>query len=71
MMVLKATQEQFNELNGYANNQSILIFIKDKNFNFIVGEQVLNDVDFREIKDKLLQLEVIEYSPITEQSIEL
>lgn len=70
MMVLKANQEQFNELNGYTKNQSVLIFMKDKNSNFIVGEQVLNDINFREIKDKLLQLQVIDYSPITENDIQ-
>lgn len=69
MMVLKANQEQFNELNGYTKNQSVLIFMRDKNSNFIVGEQVLNDINFREIKDKLLQLQVIDYSPITENDM--
>jgi hypothetical protein len=62
-MVLKATQEQYNELNGFTYGVSILEFIKDKNNQWVIGEEVINNDDFLSIKDKLLNLTVIEFIP--------
>ena len=63
MKVLKATQAQYEALNGYANKASKLLFIQDKFNNWIVGKEVLNDVNFLEIKPQLLELSEIDFVP--------
>jgi hypothetical protein len=63
MEVLKATQAQYEALNGYTNKASQLIFIQDKFNNWIVGKEVLNDVNFLEIKPQLLELSEIDFVP--------
>jgi len=63
MTVLKATQQQYNELNGYRNGNSVLQFTKDANDNWIVGKSVLTDQAFEAIKPQLEQLEEIEHNP--------
>ena len=60
-MVLKATQTQFESLNGYKNGNNVLIFAKDGNDNWIVGLEVLQDMAFDAIHDQLNELERIEY----------
>lgn len=62
-MVLKATKEQYNSLNGYTNGASIIQFQLDGNGNYIIGTQVLFDDAFVEIRDELEMLEEIEYLP--------
>lgn len=64
MIVLKATQEQYDALNGYVNGASALIFAKDGNGDWIVGKSVLNDDSFYAIKEQLLQLEEITFTPV-------
>ena len=64
MIVLKATQTQFNALDGYKNGDNLLKFAKDGNNNWIVGLQVLDDSAFEPIHDQLNELERIEYVPI-------
>jgi len=64
MIVLKATQTQFDALNGYKNRDNLLKFAKDGNDNWIVGTAVLNDSAFEAIHDQLNELERIEYVPI-------
>ena len=61
MRVLKATIEQYNELNHYTNGVNILEFTQDVKGNWIVGTQVLQDDAFEEIRTKLAQLEEIDY----------
>ena len=63
MKVLKATQSQYEALNGYTNKASELLFIQDKFNNWIVGKEVLNDVNFLEIKPQLLELSEIDFIP--------
>lgn len=66
MIVLKATQTQFDALDGYKNGDNLLKFAKDGNNNWIVGLQVLDDSAFEPIHDQLNELERIEYVPIPE-----
>ena len=63
MKVLKATQSQYEALNGYTNKASQLLFIQDKFDNWIVGKEVLNDVNFSEIHSQLSQLIEIDFVP--------
>lgn len=64
MIVLKATQAQFDALDGYINGDNLLKFVKDGNDNWIVGTAVLNDSSFEAIHYQLNELERIEYVPI-------
>jgi hypothetical protein len=66
MKVLKATQSQYEALNGYTIKASQLLFIKDKFNNWIVGKEVLNDPNFEEIQNELSQLKEINYEPTPE-----
>lgn len=61
--VLLATQEIFDKLNGYKNGNSLLEFTQDANDNWVVGEEVLNDVAFAEIHQDLQALDKINYVP--------
>lgn len=70
MIVLKATQAQYEALDGYNNGNSVLKFAKDGNDNWIVGTAVLNDSAFATIHDQLNALERIEYVPIPEPEIQ-
>ena len=63
MIVLHPNQEQYTALNGYKNNASELLFVKDGSNRFIVGIEVLNDPNFIEIREQLLELEQITYTP--------
>jgi hypothetical protein len=62
-IVLLATQEMFERLNGYKNGNSLLEFVQDENDNWVVGDEVLNDVAFAEIHEELSTLEKINYVP--------
>lgn len=64
MTVLKATQHQYENLNGFRNGNSVLLFAKDANDNWIVGKAVLEDEAFAEIREDLQHLEEILYEPI-------
>jgi len=64
--VLHPNDEQYNTLNGYRNNSSELLFVKDGSDRWIVGLEVLGDPNFAEIYEQLDQLERIEYTPIAE-----
>lgn len=67
MIVLKATQSQFDKLNGTTHGVSILQFTKDGLGNWIVGQEVLLDDNFLEIRGDLQLLEKINYvTPIVE-----
>ena len=67
MTVLKATQEQYNALNGYRNRNSVLQFIKDADGNYIVGKNVLTDDAFLDIRPQLEELEEIDFNPNQEE----
>lgn len=63
MIVLHATEEQYNELNGYTNNCYRLEFAKDGLNRWIVGLEVLDCKEFKEIYHRLINLERIEFIP--------
>jgi hypothetical protein len=65
MIVLHPNEEQYNSLNGYTNNNSVLKFAKDGNGRWVVGLNVLNHPNFEEIHDQLNELERIEFIPNT------
>jgi hypothetical protein len=67
MIVLHPNTEQYNALNGYKNNSSELLFVKDGSDKWIVGLNVLNDPNFAEIHDQLQELERIQYTPNNEE----
>ena len=69
MKVLKATLYKKNKLEGIYNNGAILQFIKDSENNFVVNDAVLNDPNFKEIKDQLELLPLIDYLPKEETII--
>ena len=66
MIVLHPNTEQYNAFNGYTNNSSELLFVKDGSDRWIVGIEVLNDSNFEAIKEQLNELERIEYTPYAE-----
>jgi len=63
MIVLLATQEQYNNLNGYVNGPNKLLFTKDGLDRWIVGTEVLGDPAFSEVYAQLEELERVEYAP--------
>jgi hypothetical protein len=67
MIVLHPNLEQYNALNGYKNNASELLFVKDGSDRWIVGLEVLNDTNFSEIHDQLNELERIEYTHFADE----
>ena len=69
MIVLKATQAQYEALDGYRNGDNLLKFAKDGNDNWIVGTAVLNDSAFAAIHDQLNELEQINYVPVPSEDI--
>lgn len=66
MIVLHPNNEQYNSLNGYKHNSSELLFVLDGSGRYIVGLEVLEDTNYKEIHDQLEQLERIEYTPFDE-----
>jgi hypothetical protein len=62
MIVLHPNTEQYNALDGYQNDNTLLKFVKDGSDRWIVGTNVLNDPNFGEIHEQLEQLERIEYT---------
>jgi hypothetical protein len=67
MIVLHPNLEQYTALNGYKNNASELLFVKDGSDRWIVGLEVLDDPNFSEIHDQLEELERIEYTPYADE----
>lgn len=61
MKVLKATQAQYDQLNGYEIGVSKLEFVKDGADNWIVGLEVIDNGNFLDIRNELLELEQIDY----------
>ena len=69
MIVLKATQAQYDALDGYRNGDNLLKFAKDGNDDWIVGTAVLDDSAFAAIHEQLNALERIEYVPVPSTDI--
>jgi hypothetical protein len=63
-IVLLATQEIFERLNGYTNGVSMIEFVKDKNGDWVISSDVLEDYAFNDIKLELMKLPKIAYEPI-------
>jgi hypothetical protein len=63
-IVLLATQEIFERLNGYTNGVSMIEFVKDKNGDWVISSDVLEDYAFNDIKVELMKLPKIAYEPI-------
>jgi hypothetical protein len=63
MKVLKATQEQKEIIEGVYSDECEIKFILDLNNNWIVGTSVLTDNNFKSIRNKLLELEQIDFKP--------
>jgi len=61
MNVLKATDEQKEQLEGFYTNGAYLQFVKDAFYNNVVNEAVLYDDNFLDIREILKSLPVIEY----------
>lgn len=61
MMVLKATQAQYDALNGFTNGADRLEFTKDAFGNWVVGVQVRHAAAFDVISGQLEKLEEIEF----------
>lgn len=66
MNVLKATNEQKEQLEGFYINGAYLQFVKDAFDNNVVNEAVLYDDSFIDIREILQSLPVIEYVGIIE-----
>ena len=64
MKVIVATLKQKKELEGTYKNGSILEFILDANGKYVCNISVIEDLDFIDIKDKLIALPQIDYKPI-------
>ncbi len=69
VLVLKATQEQYDTLNGYEFGAARLEFVKDADDNWVVGLAVLTDLSFSEIHDQLDALERIDFNPVQEDDL--
>jgi hypothetical protein len=67
MKVIVATLKQKKELEGTYLNGSILEFILDANGKYVCNIAVIEDLDFIDIKDKLIALPQIDYKPIIEE----
>jgi len=66
MNVLKATDEQKQQLEGFYANGAYLQFIKDAFYNNVVNDAVLYDDNFLDIREILYSLPIIEYVDIVE-----
>ena len=64
IQVLKATESQYNSLNGRINGNNKLEFVKDANSNWIIGKKVLSDQTWQDIWPELHQLEEIPFNPV-------
>ena len=64
MNVLKATEQQYNSLNGRVNGNSRLEFSKDADNNWIIGKEVLADTKWQALWPDLNKLEEIPFNPL-------
>ncbi len=68
MIALKATQAQYDMLNGFTDGQDRLEFAKDGLGNWVVGYMVLYTPAFDPIIEQLELLEEIAFVPVPEES---
>jgi hypothetical protein len=61
IQVLKATQEQYNKLNGYTNGLHSIQFIKDANNNWVIGQEILNDISYQFIWGDIKLMPLIDW----------
>jgi len=61
MIVLLATNEQYEALNGYTQDVSVLEFVKDGLDRWVVGTEVIHNGNFLAIRQQLLELEEVEF----------
>lgn len=66
MKVLKASINDYNELNGFQIGVHKIEFIKDADNNWITAVEVKSNPAFEAILNQLNELEEIEYNPIIE-----
>lgn len=64
IQVLKATEAQYNAINGRVSGNSKIEFLKDANNNWIIGKEVLIDPAWQPIRPELNQLSEIDFNPI-------
>ena len=64
IQVLKATEAQYNSLNGRVNGSNKIEFVKDANNNWIVGKEVLSDPLWQAIWPDLNHLEEVPFNPV-------
>ena len=67
MKILKATTEQYEALNGYRSGVDMIVFSPDGNGDYTISKNILEDDNFLEIRDQLLELEEIDYVPMPEE----
>jgi hypothetical protein len=63
MIVLTPNEQQFQELNGYQNGIFRLEFAIDGSGKYFANLSILEYEPFREIWDKLNELDRIEFTP--------
>jgi hypothetical protein len=63
MIVLKATLQQKQALEGTYKNGALLQFIEDAKGNWVVNVNVINDPNFEFVKEELSNLPQIGYNP--------
>jgi hypothetical protein len=64
MKVLLATLQQKQVLEGVYSQGAVLQFIEDKNGNWVVNENVLNDSNFTSIHEQLVNFPLIDFNPL-------
>jgi len=67
MIVLTPNEQQFQELNGYENGMFRLEFAIDGSGRYFADLSVLEYEPFKEVWDKLNELERIEHTPWPEE----
>jgi hypothetical protein len=63
MDVLKATQQDYEDLDGYQNGPDRLEFRQDADGNWICGTQNIDNPAFAAIRDRLDGMERIPFNP--------
>jgi len=67
MIVLKAlTYHQKKKIEDLTSGSYLIRFVKDNNGSWIVSKNILNDLNFKNLKSEFEHLEEIEYNPIVE-----
>jgi len=69
MEVLKATEQQKQELEKKYLKGCELQFVKDADGNWIVGAGVVTNINFAPIHEELKQLQIIPHNPRRTQKI--